>query len=486
MRLKKALILPLAGSLLVLLIAACGSDDPTQIPTAGSEGAATTVQPTPTARSSSFGTPTPTAVPVAVRQTSLEFALGQGDVTQSIDRFHSDFDVWREGLGSCDVSAVQVALLDFEGRFGGIVQSARELSRTAVVRTLSDRLIEAAELEDGALRFLRETWRPESGFEEGDGSSASFEAVASARQLSAVLLKEVADVLADREARTSADSVSQLDEFISAFQEISDSWDQFHESYDSYRTGQGQLSPEASSAGLGELVDQFRGIALAIRDLPQGEVSRRVAQSLADTAEQEDLALRKLRTDTENANNGVLNAFGEPVDSSAAAEAFDAQLVSSNTARLEARRVLEDISADVSSETQKAVAGFSGQHSLLISQWNQFHQDYDQWRRTEGGCNRAEVVEALGEFSVRYGKLSAEARALPSATFLRPMTELMVEAASREESALRDLRNSWRPFDAGVFETLDQARAESDRLRRQVAVGIQELLERYGVSALES
>jgi len=74
-------------------------------------------------------------------------------------------------------------------------------------------------------------------------------------------------------------------------------------------------------------------------------------------------------------------------------------------------------------------------------------------------------------------------RDLPRATFLRPLGELMVEAAEREEGALKELRTSWRPFDPQVFQTLDRQRNTSGKLRRQVALGIQELLESYGIDS---
>jgi hypothetical protein len=57
-----------------------------------------------------------------------------------------------------------------------------------------------------------------------------------------------------------------------------------------------------------------------------------------------------------------------------------------------------------------------------------------------------------------------------------------MEAADREEEALRVLRNSWRPFAADVYRALDQERAKAARLRRQADVGVQELLERFELS----
>ena len=65
------------------------------------------------------------------------------------------------------------------------------------------------------------------------------------------------------------------------------------------------------------------------------------------------------------------------------------------------------------------------------------------------------------------------------------MGELFVEAAEREDEALRDLRNKWRPFDSEVYHRLDQERNEARRLRRQVTAGVQDLLPRYAISVQE-
>ena len=46
---------------------------------------------------------------------------------------------------------------------------------------------------------------------------------------------------------------------------------------------------------LSELVDEFRDLVVAVRELPASEVTRRVTQILAQAVEDEDLVLRKLR-----------------------------------------------------------------------------------------------------------------------------------------------------------------------------------------------
>ena len=69
---------------------------------------------------------------------------------------------------------------------------------------------------------------------------------------------------------------------------------------------------------------------------------------------------------------------------------------------------------------------------------------------------------------------------LPAATFAaqRGGRVLLVEAAEREEVALRNLHNAWRPFTADVFKAVDQERLNADRLRRQADIALQELRDR--------
>ena len=57
-----------------------------------------------------------------------------------------------------------------------------------------------------------------------------------------------------------------------------------------------------------------------------------------------------------------------------------------------------------------------------------------------------------------------------------------MEAAEREEQAIRLLRNTWRPFDADVYRTLDTERNMAGKLRRQVAGGIEDILAQYDIS----
>ena len=150
--------------------------------------------------------------------------------------------------------------------------------------------------------------------------------------------------------------------------------------------------------------------------------------------------------------------------------------------RRQALQKLAELLEETSEDSQASVDEFTEKYDLLLRAWNSFHGEYDDWRQSEGGCDRPKAIERLGNFTISFGKLSREVRELPRATLLRPLGELLVESAEREEQALRVLRNTWRPFDVDVYETLDQERNMAGKLRRQVATGLQELLARYEIS----
>ena len=514
-----------AGALLAAV--ACDSAEPTL--TDGSGVATPDAQATieALARRGQLGTATPTVVPAAALTAVKNFAQAHATTSEDWDQFHRQFDAWRQGLISCEASSVQVQLRGFAGDLSSITEAARALPRPTAVRNLADSLILAAEREEESLRLLRDNWTPNTVLmsesndpsdnevlddlsgqaDSGSGETVSiFEQVNLARSASSALRQEVADSLSDRETRTAPEAVADVAAFATAFEALDASWNRFHQEYDAFRGEEGQLSSTQTVSRLGNLVSEFTAIAVAVGTLPVTEATRQVAQTLVQASEDEELALRALRgtfqkdggsggSSSEESFDNSFDEFGLPMElgSEGGAEftagdpslfdAFDAQLVRSNGARRQARQELADVQQDISEDTQVVVAEFITQYGLLLRQWDDFHSAYDQWRRTEGGCDRAKAVDTLGRFAVSFGELASDVRGLPSATVLRPLGEILVEAAEREERALRELRDTWRPFDVEVFRPLERERNVAGKLRRQVAVGIQELLEQYGISS---
>ena len=360
-----------------------------------------------------------------------------------------------------------------------------------------------------------------------------FEGVAQARANALSLRQSVADQLSDLQDLTGADSEAQVAAFAAAVDALGEQWDQFQADYDSFRAAQPGQTPEESLKRLNSLVGQHREIVLAQRALPPGANTRRVSDVLAIAAQDEDSALRRLRGSFQQGGeveggNGedagpalIPGLFGLPVPGDAAEEtpengeggmeesptpepkdnggsavevgiqagdpglfdAFDVQLGMTNQARREAGLALAGAVSAASADSRAAVTGFTIGHDGLVRSWNGFHGDYDSWTATEGGCDRAAATAAIGGFALRMGDIAASARQLPKARPLRSLGELTVEAAQREEEALRELRGVWSPFDASVYQGLDREITASGKMRRQVSLGILELLDRYGISA---
>ena len=300
----------ITGSILLLAIG-CGSAAPAARPSLDAPTQTPNIPATEAAKGPAVPVRIPTATPVPpeVSQTAKKFASGYLVVNEEWDELHRYFDKWRQGLITCDPSSVQSTLVRFSGSFAGITETARSLSRHSAVRDLSDQLIKAAEEEEQALRRLRDNWKPNSGEAEpanGSGASGSgsdgsgsgqagsqdlpvFEGVAVARSAASAIQKSVADQLSDLQEKTGPASESKVGEFSDAVKSASDSWDRFHRDYDSFRTGQSGLTPEQAEGALGGLVDDFRAVVQAIRDLPSTSATDSVASLLAEAVEEEDL-----------------------------------------------------------------------------------------------------------------------------------------------------------------------------------------------------
>ena len=397
---------PLLGTLVAaLLIGACGR-------TAPAPAAQATPAPTPNIeatvvaevqarlRSATALTPTPVALPSAAREDVMAFATSRGQLVHDWDQLHVGFDTWRDGLIDCDVRSVEATLREFASTIGGLALQAGALPRSASVRELADKLVAGTEGEAEAVRQLRDGWQPED--------PTTFENVERARSTALALQREMQDSLSDLQERTSPSSRAHVQTYSVSFAVLSGQWDEFRSNYDSFRTREPSLSSFEVVANLGQLVDEFRSIVVAVRDLPTDDVTRDVSTFLAQAAEAEDLALRKLRGSfqlTEGVSGGEAQApppDGEPgtpdPDGTSGAssgpvftpsdpglfDAFDAHLAESNALQRRAAQELADIVEETTSEAKAAVDEFARQYGLLLARWDRFHGDYDEWRRTEG------------------------------------------------------------------------------------------------------
>ena len=471
--------------------------------------------------------PTPTAVSPSDLETARDFSQGYQTITSDLNQLHQRFDAWQAGLNPCTQSAVQTDLRQFAGRFASVTQAARELTRSTASRHLSDTLIAVAEAEEQALRQLRDDWQPlemdsspdgsigseptngeESSEANGShGSEASHpgslaDQVDAARSSSSAVLREVSDILTDIEEQRSAPGLEMLDAFVLAFEDANASWDEYHQAYDTFRTEEAGLTSREVVTGLSDLVSTFGGVMVAVRELPRVDSTREVSGLMAEAADAEDLALRQLRATYRASDEPELaepasavldpeaavdDANGDSAAGSFVASdpslfgSYETQVVSSNTIRRQAFDAMDQISRTLSEENQAGLAAFDSEYQTLLGDWSDFHRDYDEWKITEGGCDRGDAVETLAAFGVDMGQIAANSQNLQTTNVLRPLGELLVEAIQREQASLRELTDSWQPFDSQVYRAHHDQRLASGRLTRQVGVGIQDLLARYGI-----
>ena len=473
MRWKPWLLWGLGVLLVPLLIAAC--DDSDSSPRLQEEPSATpdvrqTLAALREAREET-GAPTPTPVPPKERALLLEFATGRIAVAQDWDSFHSGFDSWRDGLVACTATAVETKLRQFAGQYDAITQGAHSLSRgSTTIRPLADRLIEAAEREEGALKILRDGWQP--------GDPSLFDLVDRERSEVLAIRKEVQDQLSALQEGTSPETRQRVTAYSSAFSDLASDWDAFHRLYDSFRAREEDLT---SLEPLNILMDQLRTIVASIGALPSSEDTQAVTRFLSQAAQEEDLLLRELRGSFVKVETDDGDELFVPREESLLA-AFDAKVVETNAIRDVAKQGLTKVQEASSELNQTAIAKFDREYGPHRQAWTDFNGSYDLWRITEGGCDRTRAFKELANFAADFSLLAGRVRELPRATFLRPVAEILVEAAESEELALRELRGSWQPFDSSVYDDLERERVASGRLRRQVTAGVQDLLDQFAIS----
>ena len=465
-----SLITSLLGLLLLASLAACGG---------GKESQPTT---SPTGPVSDQGAK---ALSADARVVVNEFADQRQTIYEEWDRFHEEFDTWRTGLTSCERSSAQAALQGFASSFADVTALAMELPRTASTRHLADMLIEAAEEEERAFRQLRDRWQP--------GNTSLFELVEQQRSDSARAQRNVEDQVSELRAGLESEGGpgqrEALQEFSVAFNAVKADWNQFHADFAALQQDARRTDPSQVISQFQGLLAQFSVIAEAVEQLPSSDASAGMAATLQEAAEVQGRALLAIRTAL--TETGPPQPVGSlegvtpeapptptPVPPGPALDAMTS-LIQDVEALLEqvSGRVAMLIDEDPEA-TRSELDDFDGYYTDLLIEWDNFHRLYNDWRRTDGGCDQGEVLRSLDRFNLRIGELGRQVRNLPQSSYLQPIYTLLVEGLAREEGAIRALRNSWRPFTVDAFKVVDQERLNADRLRRQAEIALQELRDR--------
>ena len=433
-------------------------------------------------------------LPESSRMAMEQFTLQQQDMGQEWDKFHVEFDTWRAGLTSCDRSTLQVALQEFAVSFNGITGLALDLPRNATTRELADILIEAAEAEEATLRQLRDRWQP--------NNVSLFEMVEQSRSQAGLAQKRAEDLAydlqKDLEEGSDPEEVAAVEAFSQSFEVVEEAWKEFHEAYTELR--EEELDQDELPDRVVLLIEQLNGVITLLEAVPEADATDDMLESLRAAAEAELEALQYLSeslagddtpppiptdpADSAPAEGSPDTATPEPPSNGMGMDLDDAY-DGVDAAVSQAKDILDEVNLSISTtiegntgDSLADLASFNEDYQVLVDDWDAFHERFSQWRRTEGGCDRTGVLQSLEQFNLRVNELGRQARDLPQDSYLLPMYTLLVEAAEREEGAMRTLRNSWRPFNVDVFKALDQERLNADRLRRQAAIGLQELRER--------
>ncbi len=409
-------------------------------------------------------------------------------------KFRKEFDDWRAGLIDCHPSSMEDALKEFAVEFKTVTEQARNLPRAPLTKDLANSLISAAEDEEAALRELRDRWQP--------NTVSLFELVEVRRTEAGAAQKSAEDAAAEKkrefEQEVDSENGDEEDEPYSALEAIAEDWDSLHREYYDLLVHLGVLDVPDILTRLGVIGERLTEISAALLELPASDETESAVESLTGAALAELSAVRHLIDLLLSVGGPATTGAGDeesPSDDSRQSSGSGPDihtLFSEMTARVEdaeseLNEALKLTPAEVEVDLEQNLADleeFLESHRALVAEWDAFHDRYDQWRGTEGGCNRAEVAQELAQFNVEVGRLTQKLRDLPHLSHLLPMYDALVDAAEREEGAVRSLVNSWRPFTVDSFKALDTERVNVDRLRRQADIGLRELESRFSAPGI--
>ncbi|MCY4417510.1 MAG: hypothetical protein OXE87_14550 [Chloroflexi bacterium] len=432
------------------------------------------------------------AVPVA------DFVQQHAGISSEWDQFHGDFDQWSASLESCHPNAMREAVNEFAVSFNSVTEQARGLTRGKTSGEIADLLIVAAEEEETALRQLRDRWQP--------NNISLFENIEQHRTKASQAQKSAEDLVIElRDGFQDTADPEATAEFLEAFQPVKEQWNQLHDDYETLRDDADSLGAAAVREGIELHVTNLGTVIDGLEDLPELEAADEIVEELVTAAKAEleafeaatasESAESDTATATESAT-GTDSSTSDSADQSGANgstttqasgsggdglpdfEALD--MVTDENAKVlkSANRSIEDLADSDAEEGLAELQVFDTEYARLTRAWDAFHDRYNDWRKSDAGCDRAQVVQDLEEHSLQIAEISRDVRNLPSTGSLLPIYSLLTEAAARDEDAIRTLRYTWQPFAVDAFKAVHQERTNTESLRRQAEIAVQELANR--------
>lgn len=132
-------------------------------------------------------------------------------------------------------------------------------------------------------------------------------------------------------------------------------------------------------------------------------------------------------------------------------DVFDTQISLVNVLRRTLRNDLDDARTSLGEPGQERLSKLLAQTRTLGQEWDDFHDSYDEGRRTNGGCEQGQALDALGQLAADFGQTVDNVRALPSGPLVRGMGETLLQAAELEQAAVQSLRETWRSLDISAI-----------------------------------
>ena len=475
----------------------------------------------------------PTATPPAVgaahfaqesQQAVDEFVRRQQMVDDKWLRTRDDFDRWSAGLIACEPAAMHGALDEFAAGSRAVTEHAMSITRTQATGVLADILVAAAEEEEEAFRRLHDYWQP--------NNVVLFEEIEKQRTQAAQAQREADDRVIDlREALGESPDPEVTEVFFQALELIKSDWLGVHDEYAALRKAADTQGAIDISSSLDQLAERMVSIVDALGELPELSGTAGVVSELLRAAKAEQEAFRSLGEQLESEESlrvadgidsdviasspelpdlGAVNDGADEADEmdpsgSASSQgppsfsevddsvdeivrstitsspappdfsAVDDSIQESEIALDQASRFLQNFDdADVAA-TLSDLRTFTDEYAALRLTWGGFHDRYNDWRKSEGGCDQG--CRSYGRwivFALRIGNIRREVRNLPLPADWLPIHALLIEAATVEENSIRTLHYTWQPFTAAPFGAVHQERIKVDRLRRAADIAMRE------------
>ena len=334
--------------------------------------------------------------------------------------------------------------------------------------------------EEAAFRQLRDYWQP--------NSPSIFEAVEQSRSESARAQRTVEDPTKDMQEEldemTDPAELRTVRKISAALDPISDAWTGIHDDYEALWKVAAELDDEEIISRLAGLVERFRTLVDDVEELPDSEAVEEEIEMLQRASSVESSSLVGLFKALNVAEDLDPLAEGEVVipEVDQSPQSIELHLEAMNTSIEEAEAILRDSKRAVkeildgsASEDLEEVESFISEYEMLREEWDAFHDRYNEWRRTDGKCDSGEVIQSVGQFKTRMDEIGRKVRNLPQSGYLLSVYNLLVDAAAREEGAIRALQNTWQPFTVDAFIAVDRERDNANALRRDASIALQEL-----------